>query len=83
MPWSARKVPLLKKAHVLARLKFANDWEENGESVVVRWDQNPALWYPLNSPCLEEEECCLWPQEYHPHRQTWKWKHYALGVFFC
>ncbi len=53
------------------------------ESVVVRWDQNPALWHQLNSPCLEEEECCLWPQEHHPHRQTWRWKHYALGEFFC
>ncbi len=56
---------------------------ELGESVVVRWDQNPALWHQLNSPCLEEEECCLWPQEHHPHRQTWSRKHYALGVFFC
>ncbi len=37
----------------------------------------------LNSQCLEEEECCLWPQEHHPHRQTWRWKRYALGVFFC
>ncbi len=35
---SARKVPLLKKAHVQAR--FRGDL---GESVVVRWDQNPAL----------------------------------------
>ncbi len=40
---------------------------ELGESVVVRWDQNRALWHQLNSPCLEEEECCLWPQEHHPH----------------
>ncbi len=31
---------------------------ELGESVVVRWDQNPALWHQLNSLCLEEEECC-------------------------
>ncbi len=80
---SARKVPLLKKAHVQARLKFANDSEENCESVVVRWDQNQALWHQLNSPCLEEEECCLWPQEHLLHHQTWRWKHYALGVFFC
>ncbi len=36
------------------------------ESVVVSWDQNQALWHQLNSPCLEEEECCLWPQEHHP-----------------
>ncbi len=54
---------------------------ELGESVVVRWDQNPALWHQLNSPCLEEEECCLWPKQHHPHRQTWRWKHYALGCF--
>ncbi len=54
-----------------------------GESVVVRWDQNLVFWQQLNSLCLEEEECCLWPQEHHPHHQTWRWKHYALGVFFC
>ncbi len=44
---------------------------ELGESVVVR----------LNSPCLEEEKCCLWPQEHHQHRPTWRWTHYALGCF--
>ncbi len=43
---------------------------ELGESVVVRWDQNPPLWHQLNSPCLEEKECCLWPQEHHG---SWKW----------
>ena len=21
--------------------------------------------------------------EHHPHRQAWRWKHYALGVFLC
>ncbi len=41
-----------------------------GESVVVRWNQNRALWHQLNLPCLKEEECCLWPQEHHPHHQT-------------
>ncbi len=25
--------------------------------------------------------CCLWLQEHHLQRQTWRWKHYALGVF--
>ncbi len=77
---SARKVLLLKKAHVQAEVC---QWfrGEMGESVVVRWDQNRALWHQLKSPCLEEEGCCLWPQEHHPHRQTWRWKHYALGVF--
>ncbi len=47
-----------------------------------KWDQNQALWHQLNSPCLEEEECCLWPPKQLAHRQTWRWKHYALGVFF-
>ncbi len=63
-----------RKAHVQT---VWSQWfrGELGESVVVRWDQNPALWHQLKSPCLEEEECCLWPQEHHPHRQTWRWKH--------
>ncbi len=52
------------------------------ESVVIRWDHIRALWHQLNSLCLEEE-CCLWPQEHHPQSPTWRWKHYALGVFFC
>ncbi len=26
---------------------------ELGESAVLRWDQNPALWHQLNSSCLE------------------------------
>ncbi len=43
---------------------------ELGESVVVRWDQYRALWHQLNSPCFEEEECCLWPQEHHPHMEV-------------
>ncbi len=73
---STHTVPLLKKAPVL--WSFPMIQRRTGWSVVVRWDQNPALWHQLNSPCLEEEECCLWPQE---HRQTWRWKHYALGVF--
>ncbi len=32
---SAHKVPLLKKAHVQARLKFANDSEENWVKVLL------------------------------------------------
>ncbi len=63
--------------------QWTSEWlrGELGESVVVRWDQNQALWHQLISPCLEEEECSIWPQEHHPHRQTWRWKHYALGCF--
>ncbi len=80
---SARKVPPAQESPSTGPSEVCQWFRgELGESVVVRWDQNPALWHPLNSPCLEEE-CCLWPQEHHPHRQTWRWKHYALGVFFC
>ncbi len=56
---------------------------ELGENVVVRWDQNWSLWHQFNSPCLEEDELCLWPQEHHLQGQTWRWKHYALREFFC
>ena len=59
---SARKVPLHKKAHIHARLKFANEHLNDSEDNWVKglWsDQNGALWHQLNSPCLEEEECCL------------------------
>ncbi len=82
---SARKVPCSRKHMYSTGPSEVCQWfrGELGESVVVRWGQNRALWHQLNSPCLEEEECCLWPQEHHPHRQTWRWKHYALGVFFC
>ncbi len=45
---SARKVPLLKKAHVQARLKFANDSEENW--VKVLWsDETKIELFCINS----------------------------------
>ncbi len=45
---SARKVPLLKKAHVQARLKFANDSEENW--VKVLWsDETKIQLFGINS----------------------------------
>ena len=49
------KVPLLKKAHVQARLKFAkehlDDSEEAWEKVMWSDETN------IESPCLEEEKC--------------------------
>ncbi len=55
---------------------------ELGESVGVRWDQNRA--FGINSThCVWRRRNGIWPQEHHPHRQTRRWKHYALGVFFC
>ena len=56
---SARNVPLLKKAHVQACLcQGTPEWfrEWLGEGDVVRWNQNQALWYQFDSPCLEEKE---------------------------
>ncbi len=47
---SARKVPLLKKAHVQARLKFANDSEENW--VKALWtDETKIQLFGINSTC--------------------------------
>ncbi len=81
---SARKVPPDQEGTCTGPSEVCQWFRgELGESVVVRWDQNPALWHQLNSPCLEEKECFLWPQEHHLHHQTWRWKHYTLGVFFC
>ncbi len=57
---SACKLLLLKKAHVQARLKFANDSEENW--VTVLWsDETKIQLFGINlsTPCLEEEEYCL------------------------
>ncbi len=45
---SARKVPLLKEAHVQARLKFTNDSEENW--VKVLWsDETKIQLFGINS----------------------------------
>ncbi len=71
---NTRKVPLLKKAHVQALLKFANDSEENW--VKVLWSdvtkiQLFGIWGML--PVTPRTPS---------HRQTWRWKH-ALGVFSC
>ncbi len=79
---SARKVPLLKKAHVPSEVC---QWfrGELGESVVVRWDQNRALWHQLNSPCLEEEGCCLWPPRTPSPLSNMEVETLRFGVFFC
>ncbi len=78
---SARKVPLLKRAHVQTVWSLPMIQRRTGWKCCGQMRPNQVLWHQLNSPCLEEEECCLWPKKHHPHRQTWRWKHYALGCF--
>ena len=59
---SARKVPLLKKAHIHARLKFANEHLNDSVDnwVKVLWsDETKMELFGINSTCLKEEECCL------------------------
>ncbi|CDQ88231.1 unnamed protein product [Oncorhynchus mykiss] len=59
---SARKIPLLKKAHIHARLKFANEHLNDSDDnwVKVLWtDETKMELFGINSMCLEEEECCL------------------------
>ncbi len=76
---SARKVPLLKKAHVQVRLKFANDSEENW--VKVLWsDETKIKLFGINSTRR------VWRRRnaaYDPKNTIPTVKHYALGVFFC
>ncbi len=73
--------PPVKKAHVQARLKFANDSEENW--VKVLWsDETKIQLFGINSTAEFGGGGMLpWPQERHPHHQTWRWKYYALGCF--
>ena len=56
-----RKVPLLKKAHVQARLKFAKEHLDDPEEAwkKVMWsDETKIELFGINStPCLEEEKC--------------------------
>ena len=51
----ACKVPLLKKAHVKARLKFVKEHLDDPDEAweKVMWS---AIWHQPDSPCLEEEK---------------------------
>ena len=52
-----RKVPLLKKAHVQAHLKFAKEHLDDLEEALVKvmWSDETKI--ELDLPCLEEEKC--------------------------
>ncbi len=68
------QAPLLMKAHV-QHVWRANDSEENW--VKVLWsDETKIQLFGINSGGML-------PMTPRTHPQTWRWKHYALGVFFC
>ena len=52
---AARKVPLLKKAHVQAK-EHLDDPAEAWEKVMLS-DETKIELFGINSPCLEEEKC--------------------------
>ncbi len=76
---SARKVPLLKKAHAqpvwrLPMIQRRTGWKCCGQM------------RPKSSSLASTQLAVIggggmlpMTQEHHPHRQTWRWKHYALG----
>ncbi len=83
---SARKVPLLKKAHVQARLKFTNEHLNDSEEnwVKVLWsDETKIQLFGINSTrrVWRRRNAAYDPKNTIP--QTWRWKHDASGVFFC
>ncbi len=72
---SARKFPLLKKAHVQACLKFANDSEENWMNMLWSGEIKIQL-FGINSTrrVWRRRNAAYDPQEHHTHHQTWRWK---------
>ena len=85
---SARKVPLLKKAHIHARLKFANEHlnDSEGNWVKVLWsDETKMELFGINSThCVWRRRNAAYdPKNTIPTVKHGRWKHYALGVFFC
>ncbi len=76
---SARKVPLLKKAHVQSCLKFANDSDENWKSCGQMRPKSSSLASTQLAVFGGGGMLPMTPRT----RQTWRWKNYALGVFFC
>src|SRR4029434_8753910 len=71
---STRKVPLLKEAHVQRRLKFANEHLNDSKE---DWETGCGQMRPKSSSLASTR------LEHHPHRQAWRWKHYALRLFLC
>ena len=80
----ARKVPLLKKAHVQACLKLAKEHLDDPEEAweKVMWsDETKIELFGINSTRRVWKKRKVQPQEHNPHCEAWRWKPNALGVF--
>uniref|UniRef100_A0AAY5KQP5 Transposase Tc1-like domain-containing protein n=1 Tax=Esox lucius TaxID=8010 RepID=A0AAY5KQP5_ESOLU len=81
---SACKVPLLKKAHVQAHLKFANEHLNDSEVnwVKVLWsDETKIELFGINSTRrVWRRNAAYDPKNTIPSSKR-RWKHYALGCF--
>ncbi len=75
---SARKVPLLKPAHVQVRLKFTKDHLDDPEEA---WQK--VMWSDETKILLLGGRRMSTIPRTHPNREAWGWKHHALGVLFC
>ena len=82
---SACKVPLLKKAHVQAHLKFVNKHLEDSEEGWEKrlWsDKTKIEFFGFNlTHCVRRGGRLTWTPR--TPSQPWCWKHYALGLFLC
>ena len=83
----ARKVPLLKPAHVQARLEFANDHldDQEEEWEKVMWSETKIELFGLNSTrrVWRKKKDEYNPKNTIPTLEAWRWKRHSLGMFFC
>ena len=86
-PWRIKicKVPLLKKAHVQACLKFAkehlDDLEEAWEKVMWSDEAKIELFGINSTRRVWRKINAEYNPKNHPHCEAWRWKPYFLGVF--
>lgn len=78
------KVPLLKEAHVQARLKFASEHLYDSEKAwekVLRSDETIIQLLSTWPAVFEGREMLSWVKEHYNPSQAQRWKNYVLGYF--